>query len=154
MSLQEEEQQTVFEVCDFINWYCTIVRSTVFVWFLYEFNFNKSQSFSLFVISPELRLSVPPPSREASSSWRIIRSSSPTSSGTKPSTPQRKTADGCCATWSATSSPQTSWNSPAAWAKGSDRCTQGSRAWRDDHLTPSKSAASEVRATSFSLCLF
>lgn len=86
----------------------------------------------------------PPPCRAVNSSWRTIPSSSLISSGTKPSTPLRKTAGGCCATWFATSSPQTSSSSPAVWAKGSVQSTQESQAWRDDRSTPSKSAASEV----------
>lgn len=85
------------------------------------------------------------PCRAANSCWRTILSSSPTSSGTRPSTPPRKMAGGCCATWSASSSPRTSWSSPAVWEKGSARSTREIPAWRDDRWTPSKSAASEVR---------
>lgn len=87
------------------------------------------------------------PCREVSSSWRTTLSSSLTSSGTKLSTPRRKTAGGYCATWFATSSPQTSSSSLAVWAKGSGPSTQETRAWRDGRSTPSKSAASEVQYT-------
>ena len=90
---------------------------------------------------------LPPPSpcRAANSSWRTTLSSSLTSSGTKLSTPLRKTAGGCCATWFATSSPQMSSSSPVVWAKGSVQSTQEIQAWRDDRSTLLKSAASEVR---------
>lgn len=105
-----------------------------------------------------LLVSHTPPCRAVNSSWRTILSSSLISSGTRLSTPLRKMADGCCATWFATSSPRTSWSSPAVWAKGSARSTQEIQAWRDGRSTPSKSAASEVRGLEKSVhleeCLF
>lgn len=86
------------------------------------------------------------PCRAVNSSWRTILSSSLISSGMKLSTPPRKMADGCCATWFATSSPRMSSSSPVVWAKGSARSTQETQAWRDGHSTRSKSAASEVHS--------
>lgn len=84
--------------------------------------------------------------RAVNSSSRAILSSSPTSSGTKPWIPLRRMAGGCCGIWSATSSPQMSSSSPVVWVRGNVQSTQESRAWRGDRSTPSKSAASEVRA--------
>lgn len=129
VSVQEEERQTVFEVCVLTSCFQKIRKR----------HNGKLKRDVLHFFPP------PPPHRAANSSWRTIHSSSLISSGTKLSTRLRKTAGGCCATWFATSSPRTSSSSPAVWVKGSGRSTQERRAWKGDRSTPLKSAASEVK---------
>lgn len=96
LSPQDEERQTVFEVCLILN----NKPGTPGHLNLHEGIFFKEVQW----LKPDPALSPPSLHRAANSSWRITLSSSLTSSGTRLSTPQRKMAGGCCDTWYALSS--------------------------------------------------